>query len=141
MPYATPALTALYFRTLAKQPKRREDLKRNALEWKRKNIEHVRAMDRWRRGLERGKQLPWAHLEETRDIYELAVLATKLMGKPYEVDHIVPMRSPLVCGLHVPWNLRIIDRTENRRRQNKSWPDMPDPERPAPRKSRAKSGT
>lgn len=37
----------------------------------------------------------------------------------HEVDHIIPIRSNEVCGLHVPWNLRVITRTENRIKNNK----------------------
>lgn len=47
-------------------------------------------------------------------------------GNPHEVDHIVPIRSPLVCGLHVPWNLRVIPKQDNAVKSNHWWPDMPD---------------
>jgi hypothetical protein len=42
-------------------------------------------------------------------------------GKLYAVDHIVPISHGLVCGLNVPWNLRIITRLENAQRSNRWW--------------------
>ena len=58
--------------------------------------------------------------------YEIAALRTKITGFAWEVDHIVPLRSKLVCGLHVIDNLRVIPRTQNRAKGNRHWPDMPD---------------
>jgi 5-methylcytosine-specific restriction endonuclease McrA len=40
----------------------------------------------------------------------------------YAVDHIYPINSPVVCGLHVPWNLRVITREENAKKTNKLPP-------------------
>lgn len=37
----------------------------------------------------------------------------------YNVDHVVPVRSPVVCGLHVPWNMRIMKIKENSRKGNR----------------------
>lgn len=38
---------------------------------------------------------------------------------PWHLDHIVPLKSKLVCGLHVPENLRIIPGAENIKKKNR----------------------
>ena len=56
---------------------------------------------------------PWVDRIAIRSIYEMA----KITGM--EVDHIIPLRHSLVCGLHVPWNLQLLTKTENCRKRNR----------------------
>jgi 5-methylcytosine-specific restriction endonuclease McrA len=55
-------------------------------------------------------------------MYKTAITMTRITGEQYVVDHIVPLRSEVVCGLHVPWNLRVITREENLKKSNKLAP-------------------
>ena len=46
-------------------------------------------------------------------------------GEDVHIDHIVPICSDIVSGLHVPWNLEVIDAVANMKKSNNWWPDMP----------------
>lgn len=47
----------------------------------------------------------------------------QVWGDNVVIDHIVPICSAYVCGLHVPWNLKIITPLANGQKSNNWWPD------------------
>jgi 5-methylcytosine-specific restriction endonuclease McrA len=93
---------------------------RNA--WKQNNLVQVRADTKARRRKHRQATPPWLTRQQKsaiRQIYQIAITMSKTTGEQYVVDHIVPLRSETVCGLHVPWNLRVITQEENLKKSNK----------------------
>lgn len=68
----------------------------------------------------------WLTSEELQQIvefYKEAQVLKLATGEGYHVDHIVPLQGKNVCGLHVPWNLQIIEASKNRKKSNKVTQD------------------
>ena len=89
--------------------------------WATKNQLYVLASNKVRRRKHRQATPPWlsyTQKSEIRALYRAAITASQLTGERYVVDHIWPLRSDFVCGLHVPWNLRIITQKQNLTKSN-----------------------
>jgi 5-methylcytosine-specific restriction endonuclease McrA len=67
---------------------------------------------------------PWVNLEAIKAIYKQCAERTKATGIKHAVDHIYPLTSTEVCGLHVAANLQILTKSENSSKSNR----MPAPE-------------
>lgn len=67
---------------------------------------------------------PWVTRDMILPVYR-RMMRLRAAGAAVVVDHIIPLRHPLVCGLHVPANLRIISEGLNAQKGNGWWPDMP----------------
>ena len=60
----------------------------------------------------------WANQFNISEINHLAKLREKVTGFKWHVDHIVPLVSDKVCGLHWEANLRVIPATLNLKKHN-----------------------
>lgn len=65
---------------------------------------------------------PWVDRKELDRLKAKADEKTRLFGVKYTLDHIIPLTHPLVCGLTVPHNLKIVTLGENLRKGNRFNP-------------------
>jgi hypothetical protein len=61
----------------------------------------------------------WANTDAIEKLYTAARKLTEETGIQYHVDHIIPIKHPKVCGLHVEQNLCILSATDNIKKSNK----------------------
>jgi 5-methylcytosine-specific restriction endonuclease McrA len=61
----------------------------------------------------------WANVQAMQAVYEEAKRLEAETGIPHEVDHVVPLQGRLVSGLHCETNLRVLPRSDNRRKGNR----------------------
>ncbi len=93
-------------------------------EWRRNNPHKHAAMSGKRRARKLQATPPWANPKYIQLFYEMARTESDRIGTPVHVDHIVPLRSKRVCGLHCEHNLQLLTAEMNLSKSNKVWPDM-----------------
>lgn len=90
--------------------------------WKKNNRGKVNAKNAKRYATKIGAMPLWLsedHKTFMKIQYQMANLLGNLMGEKYHVDHIYPLQGENSCGLHVPWNMRVIPAGDNIRKSNK----------------------
>ena len=106
----------IYYDQLRKWEQRQYYLKRHT-----KNPEIFRELSGRRRAQLLHSSPRWDAVALMRRIY------AEGRKRRLEVDHIVPLSSPYVCGLHVWANLQLLAKTENIQKGNRNWPDQWEP--------------
>jgi len=89
--------------------------------WKQRNKSSVLLSATLRKKKIRAATPPWLSEDQKsqiRDLYWLAQDLRSVTGEEYHVDHIVPVRNEVVCGLNVPWNLQILPSDINLSKSN-----------------------
>lgn len=84
-------------------------------DWNKKNPHFARKNNTNRRAKKLAATPKWLTAEQAAAI----VTIYRSCPEGHEVDHIIPLVSKRVCGLHVPWNLQHLTIEANRRKSNK----------------------
>lgn len=101
---------------------RSSEIKLKLKEYRLLNKDKICAKNAEMRAIRRKARPIWLNenqVEEIKDFYTIAKMFQIYTGLTYHVDHMIPLCHPLVCGLHVPWNLQILEASENLSKKNK----------------------
>lgn len=100
----------------------------NNARWSKNNPDKCQARVMFYKLTKRMATPKWLTDEQRKEIYKIysdCRAISELLNEKFHVDHIVPIRGKIVCGLHVPWNLQIIPAKINASKNNLYWPDQP----------------
>ena len=90
--------------------------------WRKNNLDKLNAKEK-RRQAQRLRATPsWADKAKIAAFYKLAQVLSGT-DVAYQVDHIVPLSSRFVCGLHVETNLAVVPASYNLAKGSKYWPN------------------
>lgn len=99
-----------------------EGVKISRLKFRKNHPEKIRADNARRRAKRKCATPSWlteTHHKEILEFYKKARELEKETGRKHHVDHIIPLGGENVSGLHVPWNLQILEAIENIKKGNK----------------------
>ena len=99
-----------------------EYLREYSKKWRQNNRDISNAYQARRRAAKKSALMPWIDVNVIKNFYTEARRLTKLTGVKHHVDHIYPLQSEYMCGLHVETNLQILTEKENILKGNRTWP-------------------
>lgn len=102
--------------------KKGESIRARSREWKKLNPGKQNANTAMRAAIKLQATPKWLTREQIEEIKQFYINCPK----GYQVDHIYPLRSKIVCGLHVPWNLQYLPAKENLKKGNRLIREDPD---------------
>jgi len=103
----------------------RDKCRQSERKWRKNNPGKARMLAKiWR--IKRREAMPeWVNKKHVQDFYDTVAILNQTCGctspgkTAFHVDHIIPLRHPDVCGLHVPWNLQVLPAGINIAKSNK----------------------
>lgn len=96
-------------------PEKRKEMAR---QYRERHPEKCRSLAAAKRARKVNAVPVWSEKQIIQAIYAEARRLTAMTGVVHHVDHVVPLKHPLVCGLHVAANLQILTGEENMRKYN-----------------------
>jgi hypothetical protein len=103
----------------------RDKTRASVTAWDRRNKPRKKQIKREREGLQRLATPAWSDFAAMQQYYLIAEYLTQELGIAFHVDHVMPIKSDIVCGLHSHTNLAIAVGAWNIAKHNRYWPDMP----------------
>ena len=111
----------------------------NLADWRNSNREKINAQARDRRKTDEYRAISLGYAQKRRArklqaatnwdpelddlvVSEAAILAKlreKIVGGKWHIDHVIPLKNKIVCGLHNAYNLAVIPAIENMRKGNR----------------------
>ena len=93
--------------------------RKNTKKWREKNAIYYAQYDRLNKARRLKALAIWADFKKIEKIYLECQRISKKTGVPHHVDHIIPLVSKFVCGLHCEDNLQILSQDENLSKGNR----------------------
>lgn len=112
------------FKKLAAQEKdwrkrNNNKVKKHHKDWKQKHRAHATAQERARQADKSHATPHWNNLKQIETLYEAANYLSRLTGFQWDVDHEYPIKSGVVCGLHIYENLQLLPHVTNLSKGNR----------------------
>jgi hypothetical protein len=98
-------------------------------QWRKQNADKHLTTISFRRAAKKQAVPKWLSKEQRHEIakiYTLSQWMASATGENFEVDHIYPLNSDFMCGLHLPSNLIVLSASDNARKSNTWWPGQLD---------------